>query len=346
MKVLFIGLGSIGQRHLRNLISLSEEPLEIMAYRVSRTVPMLSAQMKPVGSGKALSEKFNITEYSNLDEALECEPDITFITNPSSLHIDCAIKAARSGSHLFIEKPLSNSSCRLDELVKEVENNNLVVTVAYQFRYHPAILKAKEWLENKSIGNIISARFTNGEYMPGWHPYENYRKTYAARNDLGGGAILTQIHEFDIALFLLGKPVSVYCVGGKLSDLEIDVEDSVSVLMSYKSSNRHFPVSIDLDYLQYPSKRGFQIVGDTGSIEWNNIKNTVVLQSRENAIDTVISFDGFDRNSLFIDELQDFISNIKGVNSNMVTLDDGIESLKIALLAKQSMLTRQVINAA
>ena len=116
--------------------------------------------------------------------------------------------------------------------------------------------------------------------------------------------------------------------------------------MSYKSSNRHFPVSIDLDYLQYPSKRGFQIVGDTGSIEWNNIKNTVVLQSRENAIDTVISFDGFDRNSLFIDELQDFISNIKGVNSNMVTLDDGIESLKIALLAKQSMLTRQVINAA
>lgn len=344
MKILFIGLGSIGQRHLRNILSILGEDVELMAYRVTRETPALNEKLQPVGEGSILAEKYNISEFSDLSEALSRKPDIAFITNPSGLHIESAILAAKAGCQLFIEKPLSDSYVGLDTLNKIIEEKNLVVIVAYQFRYHPAIIRAKQWLDDNKLGNVVSARFYNGEYMPGWHPYEDYRKSYAARSELGGGAIVTQIHEFDLALHLFGTPVSIYAVGGKLSDLDMDVEDSVSVLMSYKNKNGFFPISIDLDYLQSPPRRGFSIVGDEGRIEWDYIKNTITFESRKTKIKEIICHDGFERNNLFIDELQEFFKKIRGEESNVVDYKTGCMSLKMAITAKKSMNTNKVIQ--
>lgn len=344
MKILFLGLGSIGQRHLRNILTISNENIEILAYRVTRETPALNDRLEPVGESSILADKYNITEFSDLTEALNEKPDIAFITNPSSLHVDSAIAAARSGCHLFIEKPLSDRMAGLDTLREIIEKQKLVATVAYQFRYHPAIIRTKEWLDNNSVGNLVSVKFYNGEYMPGWHPYEDYRKSYAARSNLGGGAIISQIHEFDLALYILGIPDSIYSVGGKLSDLEIDVEDSVSILMSYKNKYGHFPVSIDLDYLQSPPKRGFTIVGDRGRIEWDYFKNTITLESRENKLKETINHNGFERNNLFISELKEFLKKIKGEKANIVDFETGCQSLKMALAAKESMNTNKVIK--
>ena len=134
------------------------------------------------------------------------------------------------GSDLFIEKPLSHNFDGIDELSDVVERHNSIVGLGYQYRFHPGIVRAKCWLEDGRIGNPVSADFVNGEYMPSWHPWEDYRLSYGARADLGGGAIVSQIHEFDLLYWMFGLPESVFAVGGHLSSLEIDVELGLSII--------------------------------------------------------------------------------------------------------------------
>jgi len=105
MKALFVGLGSIGQRHLRNLKKILGDSVEILAYRVLREVPMLNDQLQVVDGG-SIKDKYDVAEFDDLDKALAQKPDIVFITNPGNLHIEVARKAAEAGCHLFIEKPL------------------------------------------------------------------------------------------------------------------------------------------------------------------------------------------------------------------------------------------------
>ena len=180
MKVLFVGLGSIGQRHLRNLRRLKGDSVEIIAYRVQRKVPVLNDSLQ-VEKGTDLAKKYGILEFDDLNEALNEKPDIAFITNPTSQHVETAFKAAQAGCHLFIEKPLGSSMEGVEELVKLVKSKKLVVTVAYQLRFHPGLKQVHRWLQEKRIGKLISASLRQGEYLPNSHPYEDYRVGYAAR---------------------------------------------------------------------------------------------------------------------------------------------------------------------
>ncbi len=98
----------------------------------------------------------------------------------------------------------------MDELVRLVENNNLQAVIGYQMRFHPCVKRLAELVREKTVGRTLSVRAEIGEYMPGWHTYEDYRQMYASRQDLGGGVILSQIHEFDYLYWLFGLPRSIY----------------------------------------------------------------------------------------------------------------------------------------
>src|SRR5512133_1494007 len=136
LKVLFAGLGSIGQRHVRNLRAVLGDQVTILAYRSRGQSPVLNPDMT-VRPGATLEDTYQIRSFSNLDDALNEGPDAVFITNPNTLHLPVALAAARAGCHLFIEKPIAESLGGLDELVSLVEQKNLVAFVAYQFRFHP-----------------------------------------------------------------------------------------------------------------------------------------------------------------------------------------------------------------
>ncbi|MDB4037931.1 Gfo/Idh/MocA family oxidoreductase [Candidatus Thioglobus sp.] len=332
MKALFIGLGSIGQRHLRNLISLTTD-VELMAVRSSRTVPVLS-NTNQVISNISLHEYYEITEFESLDTALLLKPEMVFVTNPTSMHVEFTRKALISGAFVFIEKPISHNSDGIKELM-ELEDSfgKNKICVGYQFRFNPALKMLQELIKEKVIGNIVGAQLMNGEYMPGWHPYEDYRVSYAARQELGGGALVTQIHDFDYAIWLFGKPSRVFAVGGKLSDLEIDVEDSVQVLMQCKN----IPVSIQLDYLQWPPRRDIFITGDKGSIHCNLSSMELIVNQREEGTTKKHKFPKFNRNDLFLNEMKNFLAFVNGKEDPMVSLKEGIVSLDIALAAKESM---------
>ena len=337
MKALFVGLGSIGQRHLRNLRQLRGDSIEILATRSLRQVPMLDENRNVVTDGD-ISKHYGIREYSSLDEALSQRPDVVFVTNPSSLHLDTALEAASMGCHLFIEKPLHNSLDGVDELIGIVNERQLVATVAYQLRFHPGLRKVDEWLTDNRIGRIVSAQITHGEYLPNFHPYEDYRTSYAARRELGGGVLLTQIHEFDYVLWLFGKPRRLFSIGGKLSDLEVDVEDTASILMECGKGSESFPVTICLDYLQTPAYRFCLIVGTEGSIylDFYGAKSAV-LKSHDTKDNESFSFEMLHINELFLNELEEFLNAVERGATPIVDLSMGLESLEVALKAKSSM---------
>jgi predicted dehydrogenase len=343
MKVLIMGLGGIGQRHLRNLRMVRGDGLDIVAYDPRPNPPVLTDQLK-VEAGASLEKKYNLRLFPDIEQALAQKPQAVFVCNPTSLHVPAAIRAAREGCALFIEKPLSHSLEQVDELIGLVENRRLAAVVGYQMRFHPCLQRLHELVQEKKVGRILSVRAEVGEYLPGWHTYEDYRQGYAARQDLGGGVILSQIHELDYLYWLFGMPRRIFTLGGHLSNLEVDVEDTADILMECVSDGYSIPVSLHQDYIQNPSKRCCEIVGDAGKILVDIRALTLqVFDGQGNSVEAD-SYEGFERNQMFLDELNYFLDRIQGKQVPLVDLRDGAQSLRMALAAKESLATRKIIE--
>jgi predicted dehydrogenase len=338
-----VGLGSIGQRHLRNVRAILGPEVEIIAYRALRSAPVLTDKLQ-VESGSQLEEKYNVRSCSKLEEALALKPTAAFICNPSSLHIPVALAAAKTGCHLFLEKPLSHSLDGIAELIAVVEEKKLVAMVGYQMRFHPCLQSVKALLDSGRIGQPLSAYSEIGAYMPGWHTYEDYRTGYAARADLGGGAVLTQIHEIDFLGWLFGPPVRVFALGGHLSGLEIDVEDVADSLLECRVGGRLVPVQLHQDYLQRPGVRRLRIVGENGVILSDLERLTVTLFDETGGAALHEEFSDFQRNQLFIDETAHFLDCVERNVPTSIPLADGASSLATALAIKQSIATGQAVS--
>ena len=343
MKVLFIGLGGIGQRHLRNLRALLGSSVEVHAYRVRRLSHTLTDQLE-IEAGADLVRKYDIHVHHDLNAALAAKPSAVFICNPSSLHIQVAMQAAHAGCHLFIEKPLSHTLEGVDALIEAVERRALVGMVGYQLRFHPCLQAVQQQLRKGQIGRPLSACVEVGEYLPNWHRYEDYRQMYASRAELGGGVILSQIHELDYLFWFFGVPKRVFTAGGRLSSLELDVEDVASSILEFDVEGRKVPVHLHQDYVQRPPSRGCKIIGDDGKVVMSLTNLTVERYDTKGQVAENLSFEGFSRNDLFISELKHFLDCIEGGTKPLVSLRDGAQSLRMAMAAKASMNSGEVIS--
>jgi predicted dehydrogenase len=335
VKILFTGLGSIGQRHVRNLRTLLGDDLELTAYRVRRTSPVIGADFR-ADAGADLETTYGIRAFDDLDGALADEPDAVFITNPNSLHVPVALAAARAGRALFIEKPVSHDLDGVDELVDEVERRRLPCLVAYQLRFHPGYRLLAQLLADGWFGNVLGARVEFGEHLPDWHPYEDYREMHVARSDQGGGVLLAQIHDLDLVYALFGMPARVFALGGKLSSLEVDVEDTASMLFDCG-----FPVHVHQDFVQRPPVRTYEVIGEDGKAVWDHYAGTVTLLRAD--VEPDVRSVAVDRNDLFLDELRHFLACLDGSEQPVVDLRAGIDSLRLALAAKRSLDTGEVV---
>jgi predicted dehydrogenase len=338
-----VGLGGIGQRHVRNLRTVLGVDVAIDAYRVRGEATTLSDGLTVV-PGENVAAAHNINVFGDLHDALAEGPDAVFICNPSSLHVPVALEAARAGSAIFVEKPLSNSMDGVGELLALVEQHRLVGMVGYQMRFHPALLRTEALLRSGAIGNVIAVRVQVGEYLPGWHGYEDYRRMYAARAELGGGVVLSQIHELDYVCWLFGMPRRLLAIGGHLSRLSVDVEDTASILMECEVGGSPVPVHVQMDFLQRPPSRTCEVIGDSGKIVTNLLEPSVTaFDANGEIVDSYVQPD-FQRNQLFLDELQHFLDCVAGLDSPRVSLREASRSLAIALAAKESMQSGSVIE--
>lgn len=318
MKFLIAGLGSVGRRHLRNLLALGERDIVLLRTGQS-TLPEVELSGFPV--------------ERDLDSALARCPDAVIVSNPTSLHLQVAVPAARAGCHILMEKPVSDSLAGISELREAVREGGGQVLVGYQFRFHPGLVEAGRILNEGIIGRPLSARAVYAEYLPGMHPWEDYRASYSARHDLGGGVILTLCHPLDYLRWLLGEVEAVWAFAGKLSDLEIDVEDTAEIGLRFAG---HALGSVHLDYNRQPAAHQMEIIGTQGTLNWDYTQDDLQIQEAGKAACKIVPGSGrFERNDMFLAEMRHFREVMTGAKP-ICTLEDGIRSLQIALAARQS----------
>lgn len=326
MSFLLVGFGSIGRRHLRNLQTLGYD--DISVYRTGKsTLPT--------------DELDNITVYYDLDEALAQQPTATIIANPSSLHIPTALKAAQAGSHLFLEKPVSHNLEGVEALQQIVAEKNLITFVGFQLRFHPALQQVKQWLDAGEIGQVVNVQSTWSEYLPDWHPWEDYRQSYSAREDLGGGVTLTLCHPLDYLYWLFGDVTHISANLG-YRGLDIKADDTADINLTFTSGVLG---NVHLDYLGRPPELWLNIIGTEGRIKWDNADSTARLYRPKTERWHVYTPDAnFERNTMFLAEMQHFTNCLTQAEQSSCTLDDGLVSLRWALKAKLSHKQHQTVN--
>lgn len=335
MKALFIGLGSIGQRHLSNFREIAGKGSEVLVYRsTNHNILISNGTGEPCGS---LEQHYGCRTFTELDKALAERPDAVFVTNPTSKHLEVALKAAEKGCNLFIEKPLSHNLDKVGLLEDAVKEGGIIVMVGYQTRFHPCYKDIHDILSNGTYGKVISAGFEWGTYLPSHHPYEDYRLGYAAKKDLGGGVILGLSHELDVICSFWGLPDEIHAVGGKLSPLEMDTEDTVSALMEFKVNGHRFPVSLFLSYAQTKESHMWRVQLEEATIFCDLTDNTVGVFGRDGNAISENSYPDLKRNDLYLFEIKHFLKAVQERWQPSVSLYDGIECLNLAARIKESI---------
>jgi len=326
MKVVILGCGSIGQRHARNLRELGITDLLLVDSQIERAA--------------SVARELDAKAFDVTVKAYEEKPEIALICVPTSMHLRLTQEALQNNCHLFIEKPLSDSMEGVLPFVRAAEARERVMLVGYNFRFDPIVNQVQEWLSQRKIGRITSARFHFGSYLPWRHPWEDYRLGYGARREMGGGAILDAVHELDMALLLFGKPDVIYCAGGKYSDLEMDAEDLAEILMSYPDKI----VSVHLDYIERPAARRCEIIGTQGRIEADLFGRTAKYFDGEKRDWTECDNCGTLEES-YKWEMRHLLDCVAGKAKPIVDGRTGAESLLLAEQAKASMQTGLPIMA-
>lgn len=339
MKFLITGLGSIGRRHLRNLVAEGEKDIILLRTRKA-TLPDDELAGYPV--------------ETDIHEAIQKHaPDAVIVANPTALHLDVAIPAAEAGCAILLEKPISDSLDRLDVLQQAAQKSGSRILVGFQFRYHPTLNKARDLIQADAIGKVLTVHAHWGEYLPQWHPWEDYRQSYAARADLGGGVIRTLTHPLDYLRYLIGEVESLWSFNGHVSPLELDVEDVAEI--GLKFSNGAIG-GVHLNYVQRPPRHTLEIVGTQGTLYWDNADGILHLKTISApfgshsddppapVIETFSPPESFERNQLFVSQMRHFIETARGESEPNCSLDDGIMALRLALAAKKSQESGSIVN--
>ena len=319
-KILIVGFGSIGKRHLM----LAREQFPFADIRILRH--QMYNQMPPNANGC----------FFELEDALNFAPQLAVISNPAPFHLPFARALAKVGSHLLIEKPLSDTWRGAVSLIQPVHGNQIFL-LGYNLRYLPSLKFLKKHILEGSVGRVLSVRCEVGQNLPSWRPYEDYRKSASARRELGGGVLLELSHELDYLCWLFGEVQWVRATLGNQSDLEIDVEDTVHMTLAFARQNT-VPIlaTVNMDLIRYDRTRQCTVIGDKGSLRWNAINNSVEIYSAGASSWKTLFVNIPESNQSYLAEWQHLVACIDGFEDPLVTIEDGLYVLKIVDAARLS----------
>lgn len=330
-KILIIGFGSIAQRHLKNIRLLKPEAT--------------------IGVWRQHSHSSDLGEYTSLvneimfdqEDALAFNPDVVFVTNPSTRHCADGLLFAQYGAHVFFEKPLANTDEGLKELMDVVRSENCVAMVGYNIRFFQPFQIMKQAIDQGKIGKVLHVRASVGQYLPDWRPAQDYRTTVTANKQLGGGIVAELSHEIDYAVWFAGRMKEVRAVTGGLSDLDIDVEDVADIVLT--TENGTF-VNIHLDMIDRIKNRSCRIVGSEGTLWWDAHDGSRVslYQAQTQATTQLFYEENIDFNQMYIDEIAEFFQCIDEQKMPSTSLADGEHVVKIIDGIHQSVRTGKLVT--
>lgn len=304
--IAFVGMGSIGKRHLGNvcqLITLNGGTYSINLYRSSMNRELPEDVTALVANQYLCSEP------------VQKDYDMVFITNPTSMHLETALKFRPHTKSFFIEKPVFSdgnvdaaSIAKLDEIPSYV---------ACPLRYNPVLQYVKQ---NVNLNKVISVRAMSSSYLPEWRPGQDYRQTYSAHKNLGGGVDIDLIHEWDYLTWIFGMPTDCYGVAGKYSNLEIDSNDTAL----YVAKNDKMTFELHLDYFGRKTQRTLDIFTQEDTIQCDIVAGSVTYLKEGKTL----KFNS-ERNAFQMAEIQHFFDIAEGRVENDSNMKHGVSVLNL-----------------
>ena len=307
MRLLVVGCGSAGKRHLGNHQSLGVTDIGAVDTREDRR--------------EEVAQRFGVSQlYASMDEALANPWDAVVVTTPPSSHVPVARAALDHGAHTFIEKPISSTPDGVEDLITLAGQKKLVVMAGYTYRFWPPLQKFRELIQGGAIGKTYSVQITFSEYLPDWHPWEDYRSFYMASKEQGGGAILDESHTLDFARWIFGEVDEVACINNKVSHLEISSDDVALLLLRFRSG---VVGTVHMDIFGRSYQKSMQAMGEKGNVRWDFYQNKIELYHGDQRRWEIFEFRE-ERNYMFLEEAKHFQACI---SSGAVPPADGGDAL-------------------
>ena len=325
--ILVIGTGSAGKRHGSNLASLGCE-ISYMDPRQDRLDEVSDASYVK-GTYTSLDTAFD--KINNLDGVV--------VASPPVFHVDQAIKALDEGLPVLLEKPVSPNEKSARRLQAAVASSNTPLLLGYTWRWWQPLGQVKELLDQNEIGNLRSVQFVMSAHLADWHPWESYREFFMASKELGGGALLDESHWIDLMLWLLGTPKSVYASIDKISDLDIDTDDNVDLVIHYEDG---LVVTMHLDLYGRPHQKYIRFIGEDGTIFWTADPNRVMVSHDMEGNWKETSYD-CERNDMFLAAAKEFVSILEGEPEKTCHIGDGLKVLAFIEAARESNNNKSVV---
>lgn len=321
-RVLIVGLGSIGKRHLR----LARQLLPDADIRVLRHEPCVSIPEHANGW------------FSSLEQAIDFAPQLAVISNPATFHTAAAQPLARAGVHLLVEKPLSASLEDVPQLLETCKEQRTVLLTGYNLRFLPSLQRFRDLINEQAIGKVLSVRCETGHYLPSWRPDVDYRQTVSARRGLGGGALLELSHELDYLRWIFGEVDWVKAALSRQSDLAIDVEDSAHLILGFAptADGRQLIGNVNLDFIRHDTTRLCTAIGENGSLRWNGLTGVVEQFEAGGSQWREIFRHPHQRDDSYLAEWKHFLGCISERETPLITGEDGLMVLRIIDAVRQA----------
>jgi predicted dehydrogenase len=331
-KILIVGVGSMGMKY----IQIIQEYYPQIQVGVLRRNKINDLNVTPP------------VEYifDSIHEALLFNPDAAIFSNPASLHVEFAKPFAKKGVNLLIEKPLSNNYKEGAELVSICESNNVICMMAYNLRYLPSLVEFKNLLDQECVGDIYSIKSEAGSYLPKWRENQDYRSSVSAQKFLGGGVLNELSHELDYIQWIFGGIKWVSASLTKQSKLEIDVEDSCSMILGIADENtkRELISTVNLDFIRHDSTRCCLVTGSKGSLKWNGLEGTVEIFPSDGTSWKKIYSEKDDMFTSYIEEVKQFFNSIHAKKQPVNSGRNGLKILQVIEAAKESSNSGKVVK--
>ncbi len=262
-RVLIVGLGSIGRRHLRLARQLlPQADIRILRHRAEEQIPHSTDGV-----------------FSRLEDAISFAPRLAVIANPAPFHIPVAQPLARAGAHLLVEKPISDSLLGVPELLETCRQNGASLHIGYNLRFNSALMCFNKLLKQGRVGRVMSVRCEVGQFLPDWRTGVDYRQSVSARRVLGGGVLLELSHELDYLQWIFGEVEWVRAHLSRQSNLELDVEDTAHICLGFKPTIAHQELIAvaQLDFIRQDTTRYCLAIGEAGTLRWDGVSGSVDL---------------------------------------------------------------------
>jgi predicted dehydrogenase len=267
--------------------------------------------------------------FSSLDEALRHRPEAVIVANPTAFHFSTAQIAVQNGAHVLIEKPMSHELTGCEELLEEAKSKGRVVAVGCNLRFHPLLVALKDVIWKRELGQPLTASAEFCAYLPEWHPWEDFRQSYAARSELGGGVILTHTHEIDYLLWLFGPAAEVEGFCSESHPLETDVEEAGVGMIRHQQGTLS---TLNLSFCQRPEHRNLHIFFEKGYAHLNFLANTLELENGSGHVRQFSPPAGFSMNATYAEQARAFAARVAGHSGDpLCTGTEAVDALRVAL---------------